>query len=82
MLVLPKFCDLNLQSPNISFRRLTWKELGMMIMLTDRFAPSSRFRAACLIVILRGVRTAFKFYSIFTGIFCNTSTASNIESLS
>jgi len=35
-------------------RKVTWKELGMMIMLSDQFSPSTRFRAACLIVILRG----------------------------
>jgi len=29
----------------------------MMIMLTDKFSPSTRFRAACLVVILRGVST-------------------------
>lgn len=37
-----------------SRRRLTWKELGMMIMMTDKFSPTTRFRAACLVVILRG----------------------------
>lgn len=34
-------------------RRPTWKELGLMIMLTNEFSPSTRFRAACLIVIMR-----------------------------
>ncbi|XP_066924212.1 sodium/potassium/calcium exchanger 4-like isoform X2 [Clytia hemisphaerica] len=40
--------------PAGSRRRLTWKELGMMIMMTDKFSPTTRFRAACLVVILRG----------------------------
>ena len=34
-------------------KRITWKELGLMIMLTDKFSPTTRFRAACLIVIHR-----------------------------
>lgn len=34
-------------------RRLTWREVGMMIMLTEKFTPASRFRAAGLIVKLR-----------------------------
>eukprot|EP00794_Sanderia_malayensis_P017842 gene17842-19623_t len=34
-------------------RRLTWREVGMMIMLTNRFTPATRFRAAGLIVRLR-----------------------------
>jgi len=35
------------------FRKLTWKDVGMMIMLRRDFAPSTRFRAACYMVTLR-----------------------------
>lgn len=35
------------------FRRLTWKEVGMMIMLDSQFPPATRFRAACYMVTLR-----------------------------
>ena len=34
-------------------QRMTWKELGYMIMLSDKFPPTTRFRAACLMVIAR-----------------------------
>lgn len=34
-------------------RRLTWREVGMMIMLTNRFTPATRLRAAYMIVTLR-----------------------------
>lgn len=38
---------------NENKKRMTWRELGLMIMLTNKFSPSTRFRAACLIVIHR-----------------------------
>lgn len=34
-------------------QRMSWKELGYMIMLSDKFPPTTRFRAACLMVIAR-----------------------------
>ena len=46
-----------------SCRRLTFKELGLMIMLTDKFSPMTRFRAACLITIYRGVSN-HKFFNL------------------
>ena len=36
-----------------------------MIMMTDKFSPGTRFRAACLVVILRGV-CLFCFICLFT----------------
>ncbi|XP_065051779.1 sodium/potassium/calcium exchanger 4-like [Rhopilema esculentum] len=34
-------------------RRLTWREVGMMIMLSSQFPPATRFRAACYMITLR-----------------------------
>lgn len=34
-------------------KRVSWKELAYMMMLTDKFSPTTRFRAACLMVLHR-----------------------------
>eukprot|EP00112_Aurelia_sp_Birch-Aquarium-sp1_P013018 Seg2745.2 transcript_id=Seg2745.2/GoldUCD/mRNA.D3Y31 product="Sodium/potassium/calcium exchanger 4" protein_id=Seg2745.2/GoldUCD/D3Y31 len=34
-------------------RRMTWREVGMMIMLSNQFPPATRFRAACYMVTMR-----------------------------
>ncbi|XP_065051778.1 sodium/potassium/calcium exchanger 3-like [Rhopilema esculentum] len=52
---IPAYCGSpdSYQLVTKKIRKLTWREVGMMVMLSDRFQPATRFRAACYMVTMR-----------------------------